>query len=263
MNEAIEYTRARVRSAKENMSLEDMTQAAERMVSSEVVLSGAYMSLREALEAKGLSVIGEVCMSPDDEDVLHHLDQASAYEWADAAAITVPTEPRWLGGSNHTLLETRNDISVPIVRRDFIVDAYQIYEAKHLGADGLTIDASLVDGDTLKEMIEVCSELFIDAIVEVDGSLELAQALEAGANIVGMSLDALKATLAEMEATASGTPIVPKDCLLVVGPGISSMDDARFAREHGACGVMVGKMFACIPDEDERQDAIRAMTEIE
>lgn len=263
MSEVADYTKERVERAKERMPLEKMIEAAERMVSSEVILTGAYMGFREALERKGLSVIGEVRIPDDGESGIHHLDQASAYEWADASAITIPTEPRWLNGSDSILLEARNDISIPLVRRDFVVDAYQIYEAKYLGSDGLTIDASLIDNETMQEMLSICKDLFIDALVEVHDASSLAAALGAGADIIGMELNAFKAVLEEMESAAPGTPLVPEECLLVVGPGITSLEDARYAREHGADAVMAGTMFACMEGEDERQEAIRAMSEID
>lgn len=333
MSEASNYTKERVERAKERIPFEKMVEAAERMVSTEVVLTGSYMGFREALEGKGLSVIGEVrmpdaCMCAAEADIAPEpiadaptadvlsitevatadepsiadaptiaadasaetaasstavspadassspdckaasslpspIDQATDYEWADASAVTVPTEPRWLNGSDSDLLAIRNEISIPLVRRDFVVDAYQIYEAKHLGSDALILSASFLEESELETMLSICEELCIDALVEVHDACSLACALRAGATIVGMSLEAFKEIVANMKAASPGTPIVPEGCLLAIGPDITSADDARYAREHGADAVMLGAAFASIQDQDERQEAIRAISEIE
>lgn len=257
----IEYTRARVERAKEAKPLDVVADSAKRTVST-VVATGACTGFREALEARGLSVIGEVLMGP--EAVAVPFDElATDYEWADAAAIAFPTEPRWLDGGDTRFLAMRDEVCTPMLRRDFVVDPYQVYEAKYMGADAFVLDITLLDDATLKECLDIAQELLIDAMVEVNDAAELARALNAGATIIGIELADFKKLEAKMAEVAPGMPLVPEGCLLVIGPDIDSMEDAQYARQHGADGVLVGKMFLGIADQDERQDAIRTLTEID
>lgn len=264
-DEIVAYTTARVARSKERMPSEQLTEAAKRMVST-VVVTGACMSFREALAARGLSVIGEVLLN-DMTDAngnainLDPLELATDYEWADAAAIAFPTEPRWLNGSDTQFLEVRDEVCVPLLRRDFVIDPYQIYEAKFLGADATTLDCSFLDEDALRECLAICDELNLDALVETTDADSLAKALTAGARIISIGITPFRLIVEEMAATAPGVPLVPEDCLLVVS-GLHSKEDAVYACEHGADGIMAGSLFVDKADPDERRDFIRAITEI-
>lgn len=211
--------------------------------------------------APGSSVIAEVKRrSPSKGDLAaipDPADLARRYAAGGAAAISVLTEERRFGGSLADLRSVRAAVDVPLLRKDFIVEPYQLLEARASGADlALLIVAALSD-DLLKELYDDARELGLTVLVEVHDEAETERAVELGAELIGVNARSLK-TLQVDDATFSRlAPLVPADRVLVAESGISSRDDvSRFVAE-GARVVLVGE--ALVKDGDP-EGAVRAMT---
>ena len=216
-----------------------------------------------AFRSPGISVIAEVKRrSPSKGDLADIPDPAalaSAYAAGGAAAISVLTEERRFGGSLEDLRAVRAAVETPLLRKDFIVDGYQLLEGRAAGADlALLIVAALADDD-LRRLHDQARELGLNVLVEVHDEPETERAVALGAELIGVNARNLK-TLQVDEATfAKLAPLVPADRVLVAESGISGPADvARYAAD-GARVVLVGE--ALVKDGDPVA-AVRAMREV-
>ncbi len=215
-----------------------------------------------AFRAPGVSVIAEVKRrSPSKGDLAGIPDPAalaSAYAAGGAAAISVLTEQRRFGGSLEDLRAVRAAVGTPLLRKDFIVDGYQLLEARAAGADlALLIVAALADDD-LRRLHDQARELGLTVLVEVHDEPETERAVGLGAELVGINARNLR-TLEVDEATfAKLAPLVPADRVLVAESGISGPADVATYAADGARAVLVGE--ALVRDGDP-EAAVRALVE--
>ena len=211
--------------------------------------------------AAGSSVIAEVKRrSPSKGDLADITDPAAlAREYAagGAAAISVLTEQRRFGGSLDDLRAVRAAVDTPVLRKDFIVTAYQLVEARAAGADlALLIVAALTD-DQLRALHDEARELGLTVLVEVHDEQETERAVSLGAELIGVNARNLKTLAVDGETFGRLAPLIPEDRVKVAESGIFGPDDvARFVSQ-GARAVLVGE--ALVKDGDPQQ-AVRAMT---
>ena len=209
----------------------------------------------------GSSVIAEVKRrSPSKGDLADIPDPAalaSQYAEGGAAAISVLTEQRRFGGSLEDLRTVRAAVDVPVLRKDFIVEGYQLLEARANGADLALLIVAALDDDTLEALYEQARELGLTVLVEVHDEAETERAIALGAELIGVNARNLK-TL-EVDPTAFGrlAPLVPADRVLVAESGISGPADVQRYVAEGARVVLVGE--ALVKDGDPRA-AVEAMT---
>ncbi len=211
--------------------------------------------------APGSSVIAEVKRrSPSKGDLADIPDPAAlAAEYAagGAAAISVLTEERRFGGSLADLYAVRAAVDVPVLRKDFIVDSYQLVEARAAGADlALLIVAALSDGE-LRRLHDEARELGLTVLVEVHDEEETLRAVDLGADLIGVNARNLKTLAVDNDTFGRLAPLIPSDRVMVAESGISGPHDvARFVDE-GARAVLVGE--ALVKDGAPRA-AVAAMT---
>jgi indole-3-glycerol phosphate synthase len=215
-----------------------------------------------AFRGPDVSIIAEVKRrSPSKGDLADISDPAAlatAYAEGGAAAISVLTEERRFAGSLEDLRAVRAAVETPLLRKDFVVDGYQLLEARAAGADlVLLIVAALADQD-LRRLHDRARELGLTVLVEVHDEPETERAVELGAELVGINARNLKTLDVEAATFAELAPLVPPDRVLVAESGISGPADvARYAAE-GARAVLVGE--ALVKDGDPAA-AVRAMRE--
>jgi indole-3-glycerol phosphate synthase len=205
-----------------------------------------------ALAATGLSFICEVKKASPSRGVIAedfpYLDIARDYEAAGAAAISVLTEPtRFLGSERH-LEEIARGAGVPVLRKDFVVDAYQLYEARALGASAALLIVSLLGASELQEYIAVCDSVGLSALVEAHDGREIETALAAGARIVGVNNRDLRTFDVDPGRSAALRRLVPEGVIFVAESGIRTPEDAAAARAAGADAVLVGEALMRAPD---------------
>jgi len=182
-------------------------------------------------------------------DDFPYITIAGEYEAAGAAAISVLTEPYWFKGDDRHLREIANTVSLPLLRKDFIVDGYMIYEAKILGASAVLLICSILECETLAEYIDVAHGLGLSALVEVHDEIELNTALRAGARIIGANNRDLRTFEVDMGNSIRLRKLAPKDIIFVSESGIRTAEDIRTLRRHGVDAVLIGETLMRSPDK--------------
>ncbi|MDR0946885.1 MAG: indole-3-glycerol phosphate synthase TrpC [Ruminococcus sp.] len=198
-----------------------------------------------ALKKPGLSFICEVKKASPSKGIISeefpYMDIAFDYEKGGADAISVLTEPTRFLGSDEILREISAAVKLPCLRKDFIVDEYQIYEAHTLGAKAVLLICSILSEDELKRFHKICDEIGLSALVEAHDEDEIHTALKIGAKIIGVNNRNLKDFSVDTDNARSLRKLVPDEILFVSESGIQSVDDAKAAYESGADAVLVGE----------------------
>jgi indole-3-glycerol phosphate synthase len=182
---------------------------------------------------------------------LRPADVARAYEAAGAAALSVLTDEAFFGGRLAHLREARAATALPALRKDFVVDPWQVWEARVAGADAvLLIVAALTDAD-LAGLLSVAREAAVDALVEVHDRAELDRALAAGARLVGVNSRDLRTLAVSLDTALALAPAIPDDVVAVAESGIRTASDVRRLREAGFDAFLVGEHLMSAPDPGE------------
>jgi indole-3-glycerol phosphate synthase len=214
------------------------------------------------LRAPGSSVIAEVKRrSPSKGDLAEIPDPAALarlYAAGGAAAISVLTEERRFGGSLDDLRAVRAAVDTPLLRKDFVVEPYQVLESRAAGADLVLLIVAALDDDTLRRLRDLAGELGLTVLVEVHDEAEAARAVDLGAQLVGVNARNLKTLEVDVDAFGRLAPLVPER-VLVAESGITSAVDVKRYVAEGARAVLVGE--ALVKDGDP-EGAVRAMTGI-
>jgi len=207
----------------------------------------------KAIGTKDLSFICEIKKASPSKGLIvedfPYLDIAKEYEAAGAAAISVLTEPYYFHGSDDYLCEICDVVSIPLLRKDFTVDSYMIYEAKLLGASAVLLICSLLDQDTLAEYTTVAHRLGLSALLETHSEEEVEIALAAGARIIGVNNRNLKTFEVDITLSERLRALVPPEVLFVAESGIGNAEDISRLRKHGVNAVLIGEMLMRSPDK--------------
>lgn len=207
----------------------------------------------KALGKENLSYICEVKKASPSKGVIAedfpYLQIAKDYEKAGASAISVLTEPKWFKGSDSYLKEIAENVSIPVLRKDFTVDVYQIYEAKLLGASAVLLICAILDKDTIAKWIKVCDSLGLSALVEAHTKEEVYMALDAGARIVGVNNRNLKDFTVDLNTCKNLRALVPENIIFVGESGISTADDIRELKEAKVDAVLIGETLMRAEDK--------------
>ncbi len=195
--------------------------------------------------APRLALIAEVKRrSPSKGDIAHGLDavaQARAYEAAGADAVSVLTEPSRFGGSLEDLRAVAAAVRLPVLRKDFIVDVYQVWEAAEAGAAALLLIVAALSDAELAALLDEVAACGMDALVEVHDEAELRRALAAGASLVGVNNRNLRTLTVDLAVTERLAPMAPPGVLLVAESGVGDAADARRVARAGARALLVGE----------------------
>ena len=201
----------------------------------------------KALAADGISFICEVKKASPSKGVIAedfpYLEIAREYEAAGAAAISCLTEPKWFMGSDKYLKEICENVSIPVLRKDFTVCDYQIYEAKVLGAKAVLLICAILDTQTISEYIKICDTLGISALVEAHNEEEIKSAIASGARIIGVNNRNLKDFSVDVNNSTRYRAIIPKDIIFVSESGIKTHEDIEVLQNNKTNAVLIGETF--------------------
>ena len=199
-----------------------------------------------ALKKEGLSVIGEFKKaSPSKGVIVENFDIKKIlnyYTFLGVDAFSILTEEDFFLGCDEYLKEIRRISHTPILRKDFIIDFYQIYEAKVLGADGILLIVSAL-GDTLGEFYKEAKRFNLEPLVEIHNKEELELALKYDCEIIGINNRNLNTFDVSLNTTKELINSVPKDKVTVAESGIMSIEDLKMMQEYGADAVLIGELF--------------------
>ncbi len=230
--------RKRVEDQKIAITPEEMRNRALRLPAGE-------FPFEAALQKSALAFICEIKRASPSKGIItedfQYLDIARDYERAGADAISVLTEPEYFLGSVKYLTQIRACVSVPLLRKDFIVDEYQLHESKIIGADAILLICALLDAETISRYIKVCDSLGLSALVEAHDETEIQSAILAGARIIGVNNRDLKTFEVSLDNCVKLRPLVPKNVLFVAESGIKTAADIDVLRKAGVDAVLIGE----------------------
>lgn len=166
---------------------------------------------------------------------------ARDYQEGGAAALSVLTDREYFGGSLEALSSARQTVDLPLLRKDFILDPLQVYEARAVGADAILLIVRILDAGPLRDLLGLATEIGLDTLVEVHDREELERALEVGAALVGVNNRDLGTFRTDLDLTLRLAPLVPPGVTLVAESGIRTADDVRRLGSAGVDAVLVGE----------------------
>ena len=215
----------------------------------------------QALKNDGMSFICEVKKASPSKGIIAedfpYVEIAKDYERSGASAISVLTEPQWFKGENAYLEEISKNVSIPLLRKDFTVCEYQIYEAKLIGASAVLLICSLLDTKTIREWIKICNTLGLSALVEAHTEEEVKSAVSAGARIIGVNNRNLRDFTVDITNSIRLRNLVPSDILFVAESGIKTRADVAELENAGVNGVLIGETLMRSKDKKAMLDELK------
>lgn len=210
-----------------------------------VSLSPRPRNFRQSLAGQELKIIAEIKKaSPSLGDINPDLDvekTAVEYEQAGASAISVLTEEDYFKGAPEHLKIAKENTTIPILRKDFILDNYQVYQSRYLGADAVLLIASILKEELLGELVELAIKLNIEPLVEVHSKDDLTKALKTKAKVIGVNNRDLNTFETDLKVSQELVPLVGKDKLIVSESGIKSREDVILLQSLGVDAILVGE----------------------
>lgn len=253
LDRILESTKARVTTEKQAVSLEEMKARAAGM--------NRGFCFAKALSQDGMSFICEVKKASPSKGLIAeqfpYVEIAQVYEAAGASAISVLTEPEFFLGSNRYLEEIRTAVSIPLLRKDFIVDAYQIYQAAAMGADAVLLICAALDAGTLSSFLQLAHSFGMDVLVEAHDADEVQTAISIGANIIGVNNRNLKDFSVDFSNSLSLRHLAPDKTLFVAESGIQSREDVLTLEQGKVDAVLVGETLMRAPNIGQALAALK------
>ena len=207
----------------------------------------------KALAAAGISFICEVKKASPSKGVIAqdfpYLDIAKEYEKSGASVISVLTEPEYFLGSDKYLKEIAETVAIPVLRKDFTVDAYQIYEAKVLGASAVLLICAILDDEQLTEYLQIAHHLGLSALVEAHDEEEVRRAVKAGARIIGVNNRDLRTFTVDIKNSVNLRDQIPEGTIYVSESGITTAEDVGVLYRNGTNAVLIGETLMRSPDK--------------
>ncbi len=246
LHEIAVHAAKRVQKAKERISLDEMRDAA-------LCLPRGDFRFERALKCGRMAFICEVKRASPSKGIIDpdfpYREIAREYEAAGADCVSCLTEPKWFLGSDEIFRNIRADIKLPMLRKDFTVDEYQIFEAKRMGADAVLLICALLDTNTLARYVGICDDLGISALVEAHDEADIQSAVQSGARVIGVNNRNLKDFTVDINNTARLRDKIPASKVVVAESGVRSPSDAAALRAAGADAVLIGEALMRAADK--------------
>ena len=221
---------------------------------------GFIRSINQKIAAGKAGVITEIKKASPSKGILREYFQpseiATTYENNGAACLSVLTDMKYFQGCTAYLQEARSACSIPVLRKDFTIDPYQVYEARAMGADAILLIVACLELNQMKDLESCAHELGLDVLVEVHNAPELEQALELNTPLLGINNRNLKTFEVSLKNTLSLLPMVPPNKTLVTESGIMTRADVQLMRDHQINAFLVGEAFM------RAQDPGQALSEL-
>ena len=238
LDDIVEKRKEQLQREKDNIEPQDMKEMALNS-------KNKNHGFKEALKKSGLSVISEVKKASPSKGVIAEdfrpVETAIAYEDAGAAAISCLTEEHYFKGGNKYFADIRAKVDIPMLRKDFIFDEYQIYEAKLLGASAVLLICAILSEKELGQFLKMAHSLGLSALVEAHDEEEVARALRAGARIIGVNNRNLKDFTVDVKNSVRLRALIPPEVLYVSESGIRGAEDVAVLYKNGTDAVLIGE----------------------
>ena len=248
LDKIVEDKKIRLPQVKQQIAISEQRRMAEDVLKQQQVNSDAWKSrsFLEALKKPGISIIGEFKKASPSlgiiKDQIPLTDRMEEYN-ASVDAISCLTEEDHFHGSVDYLKQIRAMSDLPILRKDFMIEEYQFYEAKAIGADAVLLIAAILDDKQMHDFYQLAGELKLDVLVETHDEYEMERALLLEAKIIGVNNRNLKDFSIQLETTKRLAKMVPQDKIFVSESGINSDADVRFLKESRVDAFLIGRAF--------------------
>lgn len=255
LDEIAAKTRERTVRNAEVLSVEELKQRAYSME------CNTGFTFEEALKKDGMSFICEVKKASPSKGVIAedfpYLQIAKEYEKAGAAAISCLTEPYYFKGRDEYLEEIAKNVNIPVLRKDFTIDEYMIYEAKVLGASAVLLICAILTDEELARFHKIADSLGLSALVEAHTEEEVRRAIAAGARIIGVNNRDLKTFKVDINNSTRLRKLVPEDIVYVSESGIRDAKDVAALYENHTDAVLIGETLMRAPDKKKALDELK------
>ena len=266
LDEIAAKTKIRVERAKQEISPEKMKELAEQTLARKTASGGETFPFEENLRQPGISFICEVKKASPSKGIIaedfDYLSIAREYEAAGADAMSVLTEPDYFLGNISYLKEISQTVKTPLLRKDFTIDEYMIYEAKAAGASLVLLICALLPEATIRRYIEICDSLGLSALVEAHDEEEIEAAVSAGARIIGVNNRNLKDFTVDIHNGIRLRERVPENILFVAESGIRTREDITELEKGRVNGVLIGETLMRNSDKKAMLDKLRGTEEV-
>jgi indole-3-glycerol phosphate synthase len=239
LDDIVTKQKIRIKNEKKEKSLEFLKQEVLALP-----LSENYF-FEDSLKSKEFSFICEIKKASPSKGVIveefPYKDIAQDYEQAGATAISVLTEPNFFKGNDIFLKDVAGIVNIPVLRKDFIIDEYQIYQAKLIGADAILLICAILDETTLNKFLNLAKSLRLSCLVETHNEDEIKKALNSGAKILGINNRDLKTFSVDINTSLKLRKFIPNDKILISESGIKTAQDVKMLKDAGFNGALIGE----------------------
>jgi indole-3-glycerol phosphate synthase len=256
LDELAAYARVRVEESEKKIPATEMRAQAEAMD------NDTGFPFEKAVAAPGVSFICEVKKASPSKGLIApdfpYLQIAKDYEEAGASAISCLTEPKWFLGSNRYLKEITDEVKIPVLRKDFTVDPYMIWQAKTLGASAVLLICAILSEGQLEEYRQIAEELGMSAIVEAHDAGEIQTAVRSGAKIIGVNNRNLKDFSVDIRNAENLRDNVPEGTFFISESGIRTADDVAALYRNGTDAVLIGETLMRAADKKAKLQELKS-----
>ena len=256
LNTIADYAKVRVENDKKLITLDELKEQCKALG------KGEGDKFYNALKQDGMSFICEVKKASPSKGIISedfpYLDIAKAYESAGADCMSCLTEPKWFLGSDEIFTDIRKTVKTPMIRKDFVIDEYQIYQARVMGANAVLLICSLLSTEQVAKGLALCDELGLSALVETHDEAEIASAVEAGAGIIGVNNRNLKDFSVDFGNAERLREKIPASAVYVAESGVASAEDVAAIAAMGADAALIGEALMRSPDKAAKLVEFRA-----
>jgi len=242
LKKIIEYKLGEVASARTRTTLAELK---AHIADLEDTPRGFERALRDAAATGWTAIIAEIKKGSPSKGIIrpdfNPLDIAEIYQNNGATCLSVLTDEHFFLGHLRYLALIRETVSLPLLRKDFIIDPYQIYEARAAGADAVLLIAACLELSQLREFTAVAHELHLDVLLEVHDESEMEKALQTECSLIGVNNRNLRTFAIDLETTSRLACMMPANCMLVTESGINNRADIKRLKDNGAGAFLVGE----------------------
>ena len=233
-------------------SLVDVSKRAQ----SALPVRGFIQSIENKIAAGQAAVIAEIKKASPSKGVMREnfipSEIAQSYEKGGAACLSILTDRDFFQGAPEFLLQAREATNLPVIRKDFIIDPYQVYEARAMNADCILLIVSALGDATLNELLALAHHLQMDVLMEVHDREEMERAIQSGAKLIGVNNRNLRTFEVSLQTTLDMLDMLPDDRILVTESGIHVPEDVKLMRENNVNSFLVGEAFMRADEPGEK-----------
>ncbi len=247
LNKILDVKADEISAAKKHQDLASLRRDVESNTEARGQIRGFETNLRSKIAAGKAGVIAEVKKASPSKGVLredfHPAEIASSYTKHGAACLSVLTDERFFQGAPDYLKQARAACTIPVLRKDFMIDPYQVYQARAWGADCILLIVAALDHGLMRELEACALEIGMDVLVEVHDADELDAALKLKTALLGINNRNLRTFETTLDTTINLLPRIPEDKLVITESAIRTRDDVQHMRDHAVHAFLVGEAF--------------------